>query len=175
MIPKLIMETTTEAGKLRAAVWKEALEWRETPWVHHHMLKGVGTDCIGMIVGVGKNVGVLEFDWSMKKAQPYKGYTRTPNPHKMRSGLASFFVPTKESEMNIGDVLWFKIDDEPQHVGILGPKRLFVHAEMIPRPHFPNGKVVCSTMNFSQGAKLMAVFRYPRIDEALKEQWQHSA
>ena len=41
----------------------EALEWLGTPWFHGQSLKGIGTDCVGFIAGVGIKVGFLPYDF----------------------------------------------------------------------------------------------------------------
>lgn len=174
MIQNRLIDRSTEVGRLREKVWIEALEWINTPWVHHQMTKYRGADCLGTVAGVGVNSNVVEFDWKSPKAQKFKGYGRSPNPEIMRAGMETFLVHIPDSEMNIGDILWFRVIDEPQHVGILGPGKSLLHADMRPRPKFPGGKVICSAIDKIQGAKLIAVFRYPEIHKA-QEQWLRSA
>lgn len=41
------------------AVVREAREWIGTPYVPQARVKGIGCDCVGLIVGVGEQTGLL--------------------------------------------------------------------------------------------------------------------
>lgn len=83
--------TTDEAELIGAAVVAQARLWVGTPYKHQHRQLGVGCDCVGLIIGVGRATQVLELsdeDW-----EPYEGYSTHPNPRKMVGAMHRFMVP----------------------------------------------------------------------------------
>lgn len=45
------------------ALCREALSWVGTKYRHQAALKGVGCDCAGLIIGVGKACGLIAVEW----------------------------------------------------------------------------------------------------------------
>lgn len=76
----------------RSDVIAEAREWIGTPYAHQHRAKGVGCDCVGLIVGVGLATGSLT-TWTPEKWREVKRYGRLPNPTHMGGALAQFLLP----------------------------------------------------------------------------------
>ena len=54
-----------------------ARAWLGTPWRHQGRLKGVAVDCGGLILGVGKEQGLLDFDT--------RAYGRIPDGQQLRT------------------------------------------------------------------------------------------
>ena len=103
---------------LRAAVVAEARSFVGTEYRHQSRVKGVGVDCVGLIVATGLAVGVL--DWSEEAFAPWNGYGRLPNPRKMREGLERFLLPISAEDVQDGDIPWFAWrEGRPMHVGIM--------------------------------------------------------
>lgn len=94
-----------------ADVVSEARSWIGTPFVHQGRLKGIGVDCIGVVVGVAKALGLSGYDKT--------DYGRAPNPAEMRAELATHMQPIAFKDVRPGDVLWFRVEGEPRHVGIV--------------------------------------------------------
>jgi hypothetical protein len=65
-----------------------ARSWVGTPFMHQQSLKGVGVDCVGVILGVGRELGILEI--SPEEWAPFAAYTRQPNPARMRKAMRRF-------------------------------------------------------------------------------------
>lgn len=102
----------------RAQIVAEARRWVGTPYRHQARLMGLGVDCVGLIVGVGLDLGILDLD--DEKFRPWENYARTPNPAKMRQGLEFFLDPIGESEALIGDICWLEWRAGlPMHLAIL--------------------------------------------------------
>lgn len=74
----------------RAAVVAEARTWLHTPWQHGTALKGVATDCIGLIGGVGKALG-LPGGEAWENDPQFKGYGRTPDPVMLLAACDKYF------------------------------------------------------------------------------------
>jgi cell wall-associated NlpC family hydrolase len=89
---------------LRRAVVDEARSWAATPYVHQGRLKGVGVDCGGLVIEVGRAVGVMA--WSPNAWAPFAGYGRAPVPTNMRRAIAAFLNPIGRADVGPGDVAW---------------------------------------------------------------------
>lgn len=157
--------------ELQQKIYKEALEWVGTPWIHHQHQKGLGCDCIGLVIGVGNAVADLNFSWTQPQALKFRGYSRLPDPKQMKEGLNLWLVYVGRTfdKAQVGDILWVRINKEPQHLAILGPKMSIVHGDMLPKPKFPNGKVVNRRIRDEERQKLIGVFRYPKVAELMEE------
>lgn len=103
----------------RLAIIDEARTWTGTPYHHQASLKGVGVDCVGLINGVGIETGMMTIDPVLWRQ--YAGYSRTPNPHKMRKGMHEFLISIEAGAQLPGDIVWIKWrEDMPMHLAILG-------------------------------------------------------
>lgn len=104
----------------------EARSWVGTPYRHQARLKRVGVDCVGLILGVGIALEVL--DWTPAKWAPFAAYSRTPNPHRMRKAMQLFLIEVpaedafdQDSFPKEGLIAWMQWRDElPMHLGIIG-------------------------------------------------------
>jgi NlpC/P60 family putative phage cell wall peptidase len=104
----------------RLQVIAEARSWIGTRCHHHAGLKGVGTDCGGMVRGVGAELGLEPTGWRAA-AERFKGYGRRPAGGIVRESLALYADPIPLASAQPGDILLmqFAHETEPQHVGIL--------------------------------------------------------
>lgn len=104
----------------RSAIIAKARDWIGTPWKHQHRLKGVGVDCVGLIIAAGVEANVLKEPGDA--FHPWRGYSRTPNPNRMRAGLEHFLHPCRdETQVRPGDVAWIawpEAPDMPMHLAI---------------------------------------------------------
>lgn len=102
------MDTTT-----RNAIVTEALDWLGTPFVHCGREKGVGVDCVGLVICVYHTVGLLNnFD--------YNSYSTFAPEGTTRNMLLRFCDPLMSLDMALkGDLLLFRIHGYEQHVAIV--------------------------------------------------------
>ena len=49
----------------RADVVAAALAWTDTPFHHQARLKGVGVDCVGLVIGVARELGLIAPDFDV--------------------------------------------------------------------------------------------------------------
>lgn len=82
-----------------------------TPFHHQGRLKGVGVDCVGLIVCVCRELGVPHIDCLSYERHP-DGVTLLA---KLRENMIE--VPVKDREP--GNVITFRIGRFPRHVGII--------------------------------------------------------
>ena len=103
-----------------------ARAWIGTPWQHQASLKGVATDCVGLIRGVYEDVtgrpvvGSWDYPatWHLFKAD-----------ERLAGELAAYVQPIDKSEARPGDILTFGFGKGPaHHLGIMATPTTFVHA-----------------------------------------------
>ena len=114
----------------REAIVAEARSWIGTRWLHQASLKGKGCDCIGLVAGVARNVGIpeaLQFQRDIR----YQGYGRTPDSRLLREAVSKYLEPTEDPQP--GDVILMRFDAEPQHFGILSKRDYMIHALALAR------------------------------------------
>lgn len=61
----------------RADLIAEARTWIGTPWIHQGRLKGIATDCVGVVICVPRALGLMPPDFDIT------GYARDPQPQVM--------------------------------------------------------------------------------------------
>lgn len=144
----------------RAQIVAEARRWVGTPYHHQARLRGVGVDCVGLIIGVGTELGILECN--ERTLRPWAGYARTPNPERMRAGLAAHLVQIGASEALVGDIAWMEWRDQmPMHLGIMGEEdgRLtLIHAAG------DIGECVEHDIDDEWAGRIVGWWRYPGIE-----------
>ena len=114
---------------LRSAIVKAARGWLGTPYHHQASLRGVGSDCLGLIRGIWRELYGEEPEAMPPYTQDWGSATGSEtllaaaSRHLVKLADVSAAVP--------GDVLVFRMRDSgvAKHAGILtGPSRL-VHAQ----------------------------------------------
>ena len=76
--------------------------------------QGVAVDCGGLILGVGKEFRLLEFDT--------RAYCRIPDGQQLRALCEHHLVPKPIAEVAPGDVLLMRFTRHPQHLAIVGDR-----------------------------------------------------
>ena len=116
---------------LREKILLTARSWLETRFHYQARIKKSlydkgGCDCLGLIIGVarelslpsrqkdslGRNIPLHEFD--------RKDYGTVLNKYDLHSLLCELLYSKTISDIDIGDLLLFKINDITQHLAILG-------------------------------------------------------
>jgi NlpC/P60 family putative phage cell wall peptidase len=104
----------------RLEVVAEARKWIGTPFAHQGRLKGVGTDCGGLVGGVAVALGLLPVGWWREVFDPrFGGYGRMPAHGLMQRVCESLMSAIPTSQAQPGDVLMMRFADDPQHLAIL--------------------------------------------------------
>ncbi len=113
----------------RAQVVAEAREWIGTRWCHQAAVKGVGTDCVGLIGGVALQLGLPDAQtWA--QAQDLHNYGRDPDPTMLLREAAKLLDPVYLPEVRAGDILLLRFEREPQHFAIVSEAfpSMMIHA-----------------------------------------------
>jgi len=104
-------------GKVtRADVVATARSWLGTPYVHQHRTKGHGVDCVGLIIGVARELALVAPDFDVN------GYERAPDGSTMLAQCDLFMDRIFMDQLRPGHVLVYEFDRRlgPQHLGIVG-------------------------------------------------------
>lgn len=140
---------------MRSEIVLKAREYINTPFIHQGRLKGVGIDCIGLVINVGKELGI--FDESLNIG----GYLPIPDGTSFLKGADTYLVKQTKEEMLPGDTIIVKYDKDPQHIGILADYRhgglSIIHASS------EACRVIETRLMFSEHTRFVATYRFPYI------------
>ena len=146
----------------RADIVAEAREWLGTRWQHQQAVKGLATDCLGLVRGVGVNTGLLPANFmQLPEVQEFLGYGTAPDG-RIQRGLALFLQRIPVAEMQPGDVPLMRFEQEPQHVGIVcdRPGGLgIIHAHTRARGRC----VVEHDLDATWRARIVAAYAWPGV------------
>jgi len=140
------------AAALRAAIVAEAEAWMGTPWVHQQAVREVGCDCVGLVVGVARACGLAIADCSL-----WRGYHKQPDGRTLVAHLGRNFERVAEAGALPGDVMLFRIGAAPQHLAILGPGEIMIHA------YAPARRVVAHRLDTDWRGRLLSVWRFREL------------
>lgn len=141
----------------RAQVAEQARDWIGTPFAHQHRARGVGVDCVGLVIGVARELGLVPACFDVT------GYPTTPDGATLPAQCAAVMQPITREEMGEGDVVLVAWQGgPPQHLGIVCTYRhgglAMIHAEN--RAH---RCVVETRLLFGRAMRFMAAYRLPGV------------
>lgn len=93
--------------------------WLGTPFHHQARLKGVGCDCLGLIVGVVNELGLKDAQGTPLAAYDEVTYSREPDGAYLIEKLVSLLDEVPVVDMQAGDLALFRVRENPQHLAIL--------------------------------------------------------
>jgi NlpC/P60 family putative phage cell wall peptidase len=99
----------------REQIVAEARAWIGTRYQHQACLKGVATDCIGLIAGVARELELPEAAAYLATPE-FRHYGRLPDPKMLLRACAQFLERKETPEP--GDVLLMSFTGEPSHFAI---------------------------------------------------------
>lgn len=109
----------------RADIVAEARTWLGTRWQHQASQRGIGSDCIGLVVGVGRELGIPEA-YAFAQDLEVKGYGREPDPRMLLAACSRYLDPCRNPVP--GDILLFRFKTEPQHFALISAPDYMIHA-----------------------------------------------
>lgn len=125
-----------------------------TPYHHQARLPGIGLDCIGLVICVARQCGLVPSNFEIPT------YSRMPDGRLMPQA-GEYMTSIAQSEMQIADVVVLALDTEPQHFGILADYRhggfSIIHAAN------DAGKVIETRLMFHASFKFVAAFCLPGV------------
>lgn len=126
----------------------EARTWIGTPYQHQGRLKGIACDCIGLVIGTARALGLTDYD--------IDGYGKRPDG-SLRPVMETQLETIPLDQAQAGDVVLFAWDTHPLHVGILTDETHVIHA------YLPNRRVVENTIDEKWRALIVAAYHVPGV------------
>jgi NlpC/P60 family putative phage cell wall peptidase len=129
----------------------EARRWIGTPYQHQARLHGVGVDCAGLIMGVGKELGLLDVH--------YSDYGQTPHQGMLRKICDAHLLRIDDVEPGCILLMGFLPGPaQEQHLGIYTDTQTLVHA-------YSNvGKCVEHRYSAAWRSRTRQVYRYAGVE-----------
>jgi NlpC/P60 family putative phage cell wall peptidase len=135
-------------------VLARARDWIGTPYRHQASCKGAGTDCLGLLRGLWREIYGAE-------PRPVPAYTadwaEPTGREELLEAARGVLVPVSRGDAVPGDVLVFRMRSGvvAKHLGILAEAgTAFIHA-------YSGHGVVTSPLSAPWQRKIAAVFRFP--------------
>lgn len=94
----------------------QARTWLGTPFHHQGRLKGVGCDCLGMIIGIADELQ-LTHDDVLLSSFDRTDYSHTPNTTALLTTMEAYLQEI--TDIQPGDIALMQIQNNPQHLGII--------------------------------------------------------
>lgn len=143
----------------RADVVLEAREWVGVRWRHQAASKKFGADCIGLIAGVGQQLGLAEASLWLVDARR-NSYRTRPDPAMLLSAADYYLQSIPVQHVVAGDILLMRFAIEPQHFAIvssLDPYRI-IHSYAQVR------KVVEHGVDRTWRLRIVGAYRYRGVN-----------
>ena len=152
---------------LKEKISNEAMQWIDTPFHHQGRAKNIGVDCIGLIVGIAKNLDLKSevFDATNNRQillheLDNPNYSPLPNRMQLKDSLTNTLIEIEKGDLNVGDIILFTLNMWPQHVAIITKIQediFFVHASE------PVGKTIFSRFDSRWQDKAIGFYRFPEL------------
>jgi NlpC/P60 family putative phage cell wall peptidase len=148
--------TDRASARAGAEVVALARSWIGTPYRHQGSCKGAGTDCLGLLRGLWREMLGAE----PVAVPPYTpDWAETAGAEDLLVAARRFLMPVAEGAAAEGDVLVLRMRDRgpAKHVGILadaGPHPTLIHA-------YSGHGVVESPLTPSWARRIAGAFRFP--------------
>jgi len=91
----------------------EARAWVGTPYQHQQRLRGVAVDCVGLVIGVARALGLCApvFDFS--------GYGATPDGRSLLAECDAHMDRVALADIAPGHIVVLRYERDPQHMAIV--------------------------------------------------------
>ncbi|SEQ64190.1 NlpC/P60 family protein [Thalassovita taeanensis] len=139
-----------------AQVVGAARGWIGTPYRHQASAKGAGTDCLGLLRGVWRELLGTEPEYVPSYS---RDWSEPQGEERLLAAALRHLVPKALGDEAAGDVLLFRMRDRgvAKHVGIageIGAKATFIHA-------YSGHSVVESPLSAPWRRRVVARFTFP--------------
>ena len=118
--------STKEDNRVADRIVVQARTWLGTPFKHQGRKKGVGVDCLGLLVGIAEELNLQDERGKPLAAFDALDYGHLPDEKRLWRGLKSCLSPNRE-----GNIALFHIDGTARHLGIIARDKAYrtlIHA-----------------------------------------------
>ncbi len=146
----------------REQIVAEARTWLDTRFKHQARIKGVGVDCLNLVIGVATTLSLVESNFRWENYPEYHGYGKSPNGKLLLSGCERFMDRIPVESIKPGDILIMRFVDEPQHFVIV--------TQTVPTPYILHAyaqvrMVKEHRMDDTWRSRVIAAYRFRNIIE----------
>lgn len=141
---------------------RAARGWLGTPFHHQGRVKGVGCDCLGLIVGVARELELTDAKGILLADYDQPNYSPLPDGRGLKTAVSLHLLELPSiGEASPGDVFLFRFQENPQHVGILAT--LPDGDSSIIHCYSNIGKVIEHRLNDTWRRLIVAAYRFPNL------------
>lgn len=114
-----------------------------------------GVDCLGLLIGVAGALGLKDKHGYHLTGSDRLDYSKSPDGSQLRETLAGLLHEIA-GDAKAGDIALFRLDGNPQHLGILSD---YDYGLGVIHAYAPSRQVVEHRLDKSWQEKIVAVFR----------------
>lgn len=143
-----------------------ALVWENTPYHMNQCQLGLGVDCINVPIAAARDAGLPFVPHEVPPE--YRGYSGRPAGRTLKLILDKYLYEMSRDVRLPGDLILFKLREDPQHLAILVSDTQILHAAAVDpmnRRGRRRGRVKISDMTWKWEERIVQVYRIPGIDE----------
>ena len=100
------MVTSTQAIEI-------ARQYIGTPFHHQGRVKGEGIDCVGLLICVFKDIGIVPLNWDSNR------YETRNDGIELHKTLLEFCYEIPLDKIRPGDIVTIIVTESPQHLGLI--------------------------------------------------------
>lgn len=139
----------------RTAIVAEARGWIGTPYIHQHRTKGVGVDCVGLLICVARGLQMVAPDFDIV------GYSRQPDGSLLAK--CGQLMTRIHGDPQPGDAVVMRFDSDPCHLGIVGDYHVAGNLSLIHALGTRDGKGRVVEHRLTEHAKVVGAFSFPGV------------
>jgi len=133
-----------------------ARSWLGTPFHHQGRLKGVGVDCLGLLVGIAQELELRDESGKLLISYDKLDYGHLPNEQRLMAGLVKHCNPARKPKE--GYIGLFEIDGTARHLGVFAKQKHYI---TLIHAYAPARQVVEHRFDAQWQEKLVKIFRLP--------------
>lgn len=126
--------------------------WLGTPFHHAMHVKGLGVDCIGLLLGIAKELNLFPASFSLPP------YSKHASGYALINGCDTLLARTEHVDM--GNIAVISFGGAPHHVGIVGDYRSggesIIHASCFPAAM----RVIEHRLMYSRAMRFVAMYSF---------------
>lgn len=148
----------------RSQVCEEVRKWRGTPFLHQQRVRGLGVDCVGLVLSVTQDLGLSDRNGVPFDRNDHAGYGPQPVATYVLDTCKRRLLQKPIEQMKPGDVFCMKVPIDPTHTGFIvdGERGEFhvVHA-------YDGGMKRCieHVLDTQWRRRIAAVFQIPGVED----------
>jgi len=146
----------------REDIVAEARTWVGTPFQHLTRVKGIGVDCVGLVIAIADDLGIKDNDGKPFLRDDYRAYPTQPSDRFVHDECCRRLVRKSVNDLCQGDIVSLKVPRTACHVAIITERQGVLY--MI-HGYSPLRKVVEHILDNSFRRRIIGVFSYPGVTE----------